>query len=73
MQHFLWESNAFWEILVKMAVIAVIAFQFPKKGFFMFYNVQTLCDTDFFSLHLINFKGVIGVPVAVAKILSETG
>ena len=35
----------------------------------MFYNIQTLCDTVcIFSLHLINFKGVIGVPVATARI-----
>ena len=35
----------------------------------MFYNIQTLCDTVcIFSLHLINFKGVIGVPVAMAPI-----
>ena len=35
----------------------------------MFYNIRTLCDTvSFFSLHLINFKGVIGVPVAMALI-----
>ena len=31
---FLWENNAFWEILVIMAVIAVISFQFPKRDFF---------------------------------------
>ena len=37
----------------------------------MFYNIQTLCDTVcIFSLHLINFKGVIGVPVAMAPIFS---
>ena len=37
----------------------------------MFYNIQTLCDTVYiFSLHLINFKGVIGVPVAMAPIFS---
>ena len=37
----------------------------------MFYNIQTLCDTVcIFSLHLINFKGVIGVPVARASIFS---
>ena len=42
---FLWESNAFGEILVIMAVIAVISFQFPKMDFLMFYNIQTLCDT----------------------------
>ena len=35
----------------------------------MFYNIQTLCDTVcIFSLHLINFKGVIGVPVAMTPI-----
>ena len=36
----------------------------------MFYNViQTLCDTVcIFSLHLINFKGVIDIPVAMAPI-----
>ena len=62
--------NAFWEILVIMAVITVISFQFPEKDFFMFYNIQTLCDTIciFFSLHLINFKSVIGVLVAMAPI-----
>ena len=50
-----------------MAVIAVISFQFPIRDFFMFYNIQTLCDTAcIFSLYLINFKGVIGVPVAMA-------
>ena len=35
----------------------------------MFYNIQTLCDTVcIFLLHLINFKGVLGVPVAMAPI-----
>ena len=35
----------------------------------MFYNIQTLCDTVcIFSLLLINFKAVIGVPVATARI-----
>ena len=52
-----------------MAVIAVISFQFPKYIFFMFYNIQTLCHTVcIFSLHLINIKGGIGVPVAMAPI-----
>ena len=40
-----------------------------KKDFLMFYNIQTLCDTVcIFSLHLINFKGVIGVCVDMAPI-----
>ena len=40
-----------------------------KKFFLMFYNIQTLGDTVcIFLLHLINFKGVLGVPVAVAPI-----
>ena len=57
------------KLLVIMAVIAVISFQFPKKIFLMFYNIQTLCDTVcIFSLHLINCKGVIGFPVAMAPI-----
>ena len=44
-------------------------FPISKKGFFMFYNIQTLCDTVcIFSLHLMNFKGVIGVPVVMAPI-----
>ena len=35
----------------------------------MFYNIQTLCDTVcILLLHLINAKGVIGVPVAMAPI-----
>ena len=39
----------------------------------MFYNIQTLCDTVcVFSLHLNNFKGVMGVPVTMEKILFET-
>ena len=42
---FLWQSNVFWEILVIMAVVAVISFQFPKSDFSVFYNLQTLCDT----------------------------
>ena len=48
---------------------AVISSQFPKRIFLMFYNIQTLCDkVCIFSLHLINFKGVIGIPVAMAPI-----
>ena len=45
-------------------------FSISKKEYFlMFYNMQTLCDTVcIFSLHLTNFKGGIGVPVAVAPI-----
>ena len=42
---FLWQSNVFWEILVIMAVVAVISFQFLKSDFLVFYNLQTLCDT----------------------------
>ena len=35
----------------------------------MFYNIQTLCGTVcIFFVHLINFKGVVGVPVAMAPI-----
>ena len=35
----------------------------------IYIDIQTLCDTVcIFSLHLINFKGVIGVPVAMAPI-----
>ena len=35
----------------------------------MFYNIQTLCDTVCsFSLHLINFRGVIGIPITIAPI-----
>ena len=41
---FLWESNAFWEILVIMAVAAVISFQFPKMDFFDVLQHTTLCD-----------------------------
>ena len=53
-----------------MAVIAVISSQFPKKIFFlMFCNIQTLFDTVcIFSLNLINFKVVMGIPVAMAPI-----
>ena len=52
-----------------MAVIAVISSQFPKKDFLVFYNIQTLCDTFcIFSLHLINFKGVIGILVVMGHI-----
>ena len=64
------ESNAFWEILVIMAVIAVISFQFPKKDFFLCFTTYKhyAIQFAFFSLHLINFKGIIGVPVAMAAI-----
>ena len=35
----------------------------------MFYNIQTLCDTvHIFFLHLIKYKGGIGVPVGMAPI-----
>ena len=35
----------------------------------MFYNIQTLCGTVcIFFVHLINFKGVVCVPVAMAPI-----
>ena len=57
-----------------MAVIAVISFQFSKKYFFLCFATYKHCAIQFafFSLHLINVKGVIGVPVAMAKIIFET-
>ena len=49
MKHFLWESNAFWEILVIMAVIAVVSSQFPKR---IFLNVLQHTNIMRYSLHL---------------------
>ena len=57
-----------------MALIALISFQFPKKDFcdvLQHTNIMRY-SLHFFSLHLINFKGVIGVPVAMTKIPFET-
>ena len=68
MQHYFY-GRALGNLGNQMAVIAVISFQFPKKDFLMFYNIQTLCDTVcIFLLNLINVKGVIDVPVAMAPI-----
>ena len=56
-----------------MVVLAVISFQFPKKDFFNVLHHTNIMrySLHFFSLHLINFKGVIGAPVAMTKILFE--
>ena len=68
---FLWEGNPFWEILVMMAVIAIIFFNFqnPNKDFFnVLKRTNIMRYSLLFSLHLINFKDVIDVPVATAPI-----
>ena len=67
--YFLWESNASWENLVIMAVIAVIFFQSPKKFFFdvlQHTNIMRYSLHFFVAFYLL--KGVIGVPVAMAPI-----
>ena len=45
-------------------------FPISKKGFFLCFTTHKhyAIQFAFFSLHLINFKGVIGVPVAMAPI-----